>query len=51
MRSEDSTPMPRRSVSTAIDDPEKGQGFVRALLDRAGKTHIYTYVTVMTAAP
>ena len=40
-----------RSISTVIDDPDKGQAFLCELLERARAADIYTYLTLMTPAP
>ena len=40
-----------RSISTVIDEPENGHDFLCALLERTREDEIYTYLTLMTAAP
>lgn len=40
-----------RSISTVIDDPDKGKVFLRELLERVRAEDIYTYLTLMTPAP
>jgi len=40
-----------KSISTAIDNPDKGQNFVCDLLDWTRKDDVYVYLTLMTAGP
>lgn len=40
-----------RSISTVIDDADKGQDFLCELLESTRKDDIYTYLTLMTPAP